>query len=88
MPSLDTNRVSGLRSSSFVTLDSGWVTNTCGSFWNIAATSTTGTLLAIASNDCSVFALMKKSSLPAISWMRLLLLGPPGTMVTSSPYFL
>ena len=88
MPSLDTNRVSGLRSSSFVTFDSGCARNTCGSFWNIAATATTGTLLATASNDCRVFAVMKKSSLPAISSMRLLTLGPPGTMVTSSPYFL
>ena len=31
-------------------------------------------------------AAMKKSSLPAISSMRLLSFGPPGTMVTSSPY--
>ena len=54
----------------------------------MAATVTSGTLLVTASKDCSVFALMKKSSLPAISSMRLLLLGPPGTMVTSSPYFL
>ena len=41
-----------------------------------------------ASKDCRVFALMKKSSLPAIRSMRLLSFGPPGTMVTSSPYFL
>ncbi len=54
----------------------------------MAATVTTGTLLATASNDIRVFAAMKKSSLPAISSMRLLSLGPPGTMVTSSPYFL
>src|SRR6266436_4968016 len=38
MPSLDTNSVSGLRSSSFVTFDSGWVRKTCGSFWKMAAT--------------------------------------------------
>ena len=85
MPSFDTNSVSGFRSSSFVILTSGWVRKTCGSFWKMAATVTSGTLLATASNDCSVFALMKKSSLPAISSIRLLLLGPPGTMVTSSP---
>ena len=54
----------------------------------MAATATTGTLLVTASNDCSVFAVMKKSSLPAVSRMRLLVLGPPGTMVTSRPYFL
>ena len=49
---------------------------------------TTGTLLATASNDISVFAAMKKSILPAISSIRLFSFGPPGTMVTSSPYFL
>ena len=54
----------------------------------MAATATTGTLLVTASNDCSVFAVMKKSILPAVSSMRLLVLGPPGTMVTSRPYFL
>ena len=32
----------------------------------MAATATTGTLLVTASNDCSVFAVMKKSSLPAV----------------------
>ena len=42
-------------------------------------------IVATASNDCSVFALMKKSSLPAISSVRLFTLGPPGTMVTSRP---
>ena len=83
---MDTNRVSGFNSSSFVIFDSGWVRKTCGSFWKIAATDTTGTLLATASNDISVLADMKKSSLPAIRSMRLLSLGPPGTMVTSSPY--
>ncbi len=88
MPSLDTNSVSGFKSSSFVTFDSGWVRKTCGSFWKMAATVTTGTLLATASSDIRVLAAMKKSSLPAISSMRLLSLGPPGTMVTSSPYFL
>ena len=88
MPSLETNSVSGLRSSILVTFASGCVSNTCGSFWKIAATATTGTLLATASNDISVFAAMKKSILPAISSMRLFSLGPPGTMVTSSPYFL
>jgi hypothetical protein len=29
---------------------------TCGSFWKMAATETTGTLLATASNDIRVFA--------------------------------
>ena len=88
MPSLETNSVSGFSSSSLVTLDSGCVSNTCGSFWKIAATETSGTLLATASSDISVFAAMKKSILPAISSIRLLSFGPPGTMVTSSPYFL
>ena len=87
MPSLETNSVSGFSSSSLVILDSGCVRKTCGSFWKIEATETTGTLLATASNDISVFAAMKKSILPAIRSMRLLSFGPPGTMVTSRPYF-
>ena len=33
-----------------------------------------------------MLALMKKSSLPTGSRMRLFTFGPPGTMVTSSPY--
>ena len=85
MPSLETNRVSGFSSSSLVILDSGCVRNTCGSFWNIAAIDTTGTLLATASNAISVFAAMKNSILPEISSIRLFSLGPPGTMVTSRP---
>src|ERR1700732_2067282 len=63
MPSLDTNRVSGLSCSSLVILDSGWLRKTCGSFWKMAATVTTGTLLATASNDIRVLAVMKKSAL-------------------------
>ena len=86
MPSLDTNKVSGLSCSSLVIFASGWVRKTCGSFWKMAATVTKGTFLATASNDIRVLAAMKKSSLPAISSMRLLSFGPPGTMVTSSPY--
>ena len=88
MPSLETNKVSGLRSSILATLASGCVSITCGSFWKTAAMVTTGTLFATASNDISVFAAMKKSILPAISSIRLFSFGPPGTMVTSSPYFL
>ncbi len=88
MPSLETNSVSGFKSSILPTLASGCVSNTCGSFWKIAAIVTTGTLLATASNDISVFAAMKKSILPAISSIRLFSFGPPGTMVTSRPYFL
>ena len=51
-----------------------------------AATATTGTLLATASKDWRLLALMKKSILPIGSNRRLLTLGPPATMVTSSPY--
>ena len=43
-----------------------------------AATATSGTLLATASNDWRVLAVMEKSSLPAVSSRRLLVLGPPG----------
>ena len=53
----------------------------------IAATAVTGTLLATALKDCTLLPVMKKSILPAISSMRLLSFGPPGTMVTSRPYF-
>ncbi len=42
----------------------------------MAATVTTGTLLATASSAIRVLAAMKKSSLPAISSMRLLSFGP------------
>ena len=41
-----------------------------------------------ASNDCSVLALMKKSSLPTGSRMRLFTFGPPGTMVDVEAVFL
>jgi hypothetical protein len=85
---LETNSVSGFSPSSLVIFDSGCVRKTCGSFWKIAATATTGTLLVTASNDINVFAVMKKSILPEISSIRSLPFGPPGTMVTSSPYFL
>ncbi len=53
----------------------------------MAATATVGTFCSTASKPCSVLALMKKSSLPTGSRMRLFTFGPPGTMVTSSPYF-
>ncbi len=57
------NSVKGFRSASVLTLASGWGSGyTCGSFWNIAATATSGRLLATASNDCRQLALMKKSS--------------------------
>ena len=52
----------------------------------LAATATVGMLLATASKDCRLLALMKKSSLPTGSRMRLFTFGPPGTMVTSRPY--
>ena len=52
-----------------------------------AATATVGMFCATASKLCSELALMKKSILPASSGMRLFTCGPPGTMVTSRPYF-
>ena len=58
---------------------------TCGSFWNIAATASVGMFCSTASNDCSVFALMEKSSLPTASMSWLFTCGPPWTMVTSRP---
>ena len=88
MPSLETNSVSGFRSSSLVILDSGCVRKTCGSFWKIAATDDHRHVVGDRVERLSVFAVMKKSILPAISSMRLFSFGPPGTMVTSSPYFL
>ena len=88
MPSLETNSVSGFRSSSFFTLASGCASRTCGSFWNIEATATVGMLLVTASNVCNEFADMKKSIFAEIIRMRLLTFGPPGMMVTSRPYFL
>ena len=84
MPSLETNSVSFFKSSNFLT--PGCAISTCGSFWKLAATTTVGMLCSTASKDCSVLALMKKSSLPTGSRMRLFTFGPPGTMVTSRPY--
>ena len=78
MPSLETNSVSGFRSSSFFTLASGCASRTCGSFWNIDATATVGMLLSTASKVCSVFAAMKKSIFAEIIRMRLLTLRPAG----------
>ena len=86
MPSLEMNKVSFFRSSNFFTL--GRAISTCGSFWKLAATTMVGILCATASKVCSELALMKKSSLPTGSRMRLFTFGPPGTMVTSRPYFL
>ncbi len=86
MPSLETNSVSFFRSASFST--PGRAISTCGSFWKLAATATVGMSCATASKDCSELALMKKSSLPTGNRMRLFTFGPPGTMVTSRPYFL
>ena len=53
---------------------------------DMAATEIVGMFWATASNAWSKLALMKKSSLPTGSKMRLLTCGPPGTMVTSRPY--
>ncbi len=78
MPSLEIKSVSGFRSSILLTLTSGWVRKTCGSFWNMAATATSGTLLVTASKVCSEFALMKKSSLPAISSDAVVVVGAAG----------
>ena len=81
------NSVSFLRSSNFSMPWSGCAISTCGSFWNMAATASVGMFCSTASKLCSVFALMKKSILPTGSRMRLFTFGPPGTMVTSRPYF-
>ena len=54
----------------------------------VAATAMVGMLRSTASKVCSELALMKKSSLPTGSRMRLFTFGPPGTMVTSRPYLL
>ena len=86
MPSLETNKVRVFSSSNFLT--SGCAISTCGSFWKLAATATVGMFCATASKDCSELALMKKSSLPTGSKMRLFTFGPPGTISTSRPYFL
>ncbi len=86
MPSFETNSVSFLRSSNFFT--AGRAISTCGSFWKLAATAMVGMLCATASKVCSELALMKKSSLPTGSRMRLLMFGPPETISTSRPYFL
>jgi len=43
-------------------------------------------ILLDASNDCSVFALMKKVDAPTGSRMRLLTFGPPCRIETSRPY--
>ena len=80
------NSVSFFRSANLSMPSSGCAISTCGSFWNSAATSMVGTFCATASKPCSVLALRKKSILPTGSRMRLFTFGPPGTMVTSSPY--
>ena len=78
--------MSFFRSSNFSAAP-GWASSTCGSFWKLAATAMVGMFCATASKPCSELALMKKSILPASSSMRLFTCGPPGTMVTSRPYF-
>ena len=58
MPSLEISSVSFFRSSNFSMPWSGCAISTCGSFWNIAATTSVGMFCATASNAWSVLALM------------------------------
>ena len=87
MPSDEMNSVRFFRSSNLRMFGSGRVTNTCGSFWKIAAIAIVGMFCATASKLCSELALMKKSIFRESSSSRLFTCGPPGTMVTSRPYF-
>ena len=75
-----------LRSSNFFT--SSWAMSTCGSFWNTAATLTTGTPPSRIWIICRSLDPITHSAWPAAIICSMLTCGPPILMVTSSPYFL